>query len=167
VDACNVHPSLMNYVPDKNVEQVCIVGNDETGGQRVVIMACYSYFSSKVVKQQSQRNPSTAIRVVHCLCHPSVRRAAAYWLGKKKIHDDLDQVPGLTEKSFGDLLLKLYKDPSLKIDRPAVMDLENHDPEHQIDPHQGDFERTPEWILGTWNEYISQSTRRSSPSGTS
>ncbi len=49
MDACNVHPSLMNYVPDKNVEQVCIVGNDETGGQRIVIMACYSYVDGVAV----------------------------------------------------------------------------------------------------------------------
>ena len=94
MDMVNVLPSLMQHVRNKNVEKVFIINNDVTGGQRLLITNCYSFFSSRVVKQQGMRNGSIAIRVAYCLCHPSLRAAAMYWLANKKTRDDLDQPTG-------------------------------------------------------------------------
>jgi len=154
MDVFNVNPRLSQHIQGKNAEKIYVIGNDDTGGQKIFITACYSYFSSKVVKQQSLRNGSVAVRVAFCLCHPSLRAAALYWLENRKIRDDLDQAAGTTEEAFGELLLKLYKDATLRIDRPDVMDLPNHDPGKKIDPHSCDFERAVQWIIETWEDYV-------------
>ncbi len=146
-DRINVHPTLLQHIKNQNVEKVFIIGNDVTGGQRVPI-------TGKMMKQQGQRDGSLAIRVVYCLCHHSLRDAAVYWLANRKVRGDLDLPSNTSKQSFGELLLVLFKDKMLQIERPDVMDLDNHDPRRLLDPHAVDLEREWKWLLDTWDEYI-------------
>jgi len=60
-----------------------------------------------------------------------------------------------TSLALGEVILKLFESDDLVIDRPDMMDLPNHDPNHSITPEECDYMgRTAEWILATWNTYI-------------
>ena len=154
MDKHRVLPSLLAHLKNHTGEKVFVLNNDETGGQQPLITACHSHFSNRQVKQQGQRNGSVAIRVVYCLCHPSIRAAAAYFLANKKSRDDLDQATGTTRQAFGELVYALHRNAELEIERPDVMDLPNHDPRKLLDPLTVDLNRKWKWILETWENYV-------------
>ena len=154
IDKIGVLPQLLPFAGDWDSDKMYLISNDETGGQRALISLCAAHYGMQQKKQESQRTPSLAICVVYCLCHPSLRKAAIFYLANRKNRGAMDQsIP--SEIGFGELVLALFQQSDLDIPWPSVMDTDNHDPGLTIDPSDCNYQdRDVAWILGTWTEYV-------------
>ena len=74
MDLASVLPTLKIYASSKNAEKMYVLVNDDTGGQRKLILAVVKFFHSKQNVMVGQHNPSLAIRVAWCVCHNTLRK---------------------------------------------------------------------------------------------
>ena len=82
------------------------------------------------------------------------RPGAHHFLRNKKSRGDLDQSYS-TRLAFGEVILKDCQDKNLQVERPDIMDRDDHDPRGLIKPNSISFEgRSAEWVVNTWSEYI-------------
>jgi len=146
MDVHEVLPELRAHLPSTSTnEKMYLIDNNASGN---------GMFQFGKSKPASQRNPSLAVRIVSCLCHSSVRGGVVNYLKGRKSRGELDSSYS-TSLALGEVILKLFESDDLVIDRPDMMDLPNHDPNHSITPEECDYMgRTAEWILATWNTYI-------------
>lgn len=153
MDVHEVLPELSAHLPSSSTkEKMYIIDNNASGGQERYVSNLVARFGKS--KPASQRNSSLAVRVVICLCHPSVRGGVVHYLKGRKNREELDSSHS-TSLALGEEILKLFESDDLVINRPDMMDLPNHDPNVAITPETCDYMgRTAEWILATWNSFI-------------
>jgi len=153
MDVHEVLPELRAHLPSTSTnEKMYLIDNNASGGQERYVSNLVAKFGKS--KPASQRNPSLAIRIVICLCHQSVRAGVVNYLKGRRSRGELDSSYS-TSLALGEVILKLFESDDLVIDRPDMMDLPNHDPNHSITPEECDYmNRTAQWILDTWNTYI-------------
>ena len=78
------------------------------------------------------------------------------YLSAHKNRQEQDQSNNTSVGGF-DAILDTYKDPSLTIERPPEMDLENVDPSKSINPHSvgaPGLEDDAQWLENVWTEYV-------------
>ena len=152
-DVSLVVRSLHKYAK-QGEEKMFVCNNDDDGGQGVIITMIVGQFKNKISVQKSKRDVSLAVRLCAVLCHPDNREAAKHFLSGKKHRGDMDQSAPV-DIAFMQVLLGMFASDDFEVERPDVMDRDDHDPKGKVNPNECDYHgRDAKWLLDCWNEYV-------------
>ena len=137
-DLSDLDKSFHAFKLKKGDETMFVINGDtELGGQAVIIRLCAAYYASQVAKVVVEnRTPEQIIRLAAAMLDPDIRAPVSRMLSNKKHRPEMDQANNTYEATM-ELVLEKFKSPLLRINRPIEMD--NVDPEGEIDPSGFDF----------------------------
>lgn len=152
-DVSLVVRSLHKYAKEGK-EKMYVCNNDADGGQQVIITMIVGLFRNQLSAQKAKRDSSLAVRFCAVLCHPDNREAAKHFLSGRKLRGDMDQ-SAPTDVAFMQDLVGKFGSDDFKVERPEVMDRDDHDPNHKVNPNECDYhDKDGEWLLRCWYDYV-------------
>ena len=132
--------------------EVLLLTNAEDAGFSMIIPLMMNFWSSNAAKKQTDRTPADAIRLAGIMCLQENRKAMIQLLSKKKKDRAMNDQASNIDLAVFEKMLPTFKDPDFKVDRPAIMDAKDVDPDNKIDPNSDHNweDRDAAWLMETW-----------------